>query len=59
MSEEINKGKLASLAGDLMYNSKVPINLLANSSRFVLDKKSGTNEMAHFDRTRSDFDHTT
>ncbi len=47
MSEEINKGKLASLAGDLMYNSKVPINLLANSSRFVLDKKSGTNEMAH------------
>lgn len=41
------KGKLASLAGDLMYNSKVPINLLANSSRFVLDKKSGTNEMAH------------
>ena len=47
MSEEINKGKLASLAGDLMYNSKVPINLLANSSRFVLDKKSGINEMAH------------
>ena len=47
MSEEINKGKLASLAGDLMYNSKVPINLLANSSRFVVDKKSGTNEMAH------------
>ena len=30
-----------------MYNSKVPINLLANSSRFVLDKKSGSNEMAH------------
>lgn len=47
MSEEINKGKLASLADDLMYNSKVPINLRASSSRFTLDKTSGTNEMAH------------
>ncbi|MFR7392792.1 MAG: hypothetical protein ACLUTF_08930 [Anaerostipes hadrus] len=30
-----------------MYNSKVPINLRASSSRFTLDKTSGTNEMAH------------
>lgn len=47
MSEEINKQKLADLSSDLMYDSKVPISLLANSSRFTLDKKSGTNEMAH------------
>lgn len=47
MSEKLDKEKFASLATDLMFNSKIPINLTANSSRFTFDDDSGKNELAH------------
>ncbi|WP_243118737.1 peptidoglycan D,D-transpeptidase FtsI family protein [Anaerostipes rhamnosivorans] len=40
MASKLNKGKLASLAEDMMYNSKIPINLAAVSSRFSFDGSS-------------------
>ena len=40
MASELNKGKLASLAEDMMYNSRIPINLAAVSSRFSFDGSS-------------------
>lgn len=46
IAEDLNKDKLASLAGDLMYNSKIPIDLQATSSRFTFNGDSGTNELA-------------
>lgn len=47
MAEELDQGDFASLAQDLLYDSRVPINLLANKSRFSFDKDSGINELAH------------
>lgn len=46
LAEEVDKEKLASFAGDLMYNSKISINLQATSSRFTFNGDSGTNELA-------------
>ncbi|MDD3185064.1 MAG: penicillin-binding transpeptidase domain-containing protein [Anaerostipes sp.] len=40
MASQLNKGKLASLATDLMFDSKIPINIAANASRFSFNKKS-------------------
>lgn len=47
MAESLNKSKFASLAEDLMFDSRVPINLLASKSRFSLNSDSGINELAH------------
>lgn len=46
IAEKLDKDKLASLAGDLMFNSKIPINLQATSSRFTFNGDSGINELA-------------
>ncbi|OLR58735.1 peptidoglycan glycosyltransferase [Anaerostipes sp. 494a] len=47
MAQSLNKGKFSELAKDLMFDSRVPINLLANKSRFSFNKNSGINELAH------------
>lgn len=47
MAEELNKEDFASLATDLMFDKKVPIQLTANASRFTFDEDSGKNELAH------------
>lgn len=46
MAETLDKGKLVSLAENLMFNSRVPINLLATKSRFSLSLDSGDKELA-------------
>lgn len=40
MASQLNKGKFASLAEDMMFNSRIPINLAAVSSRFTFDGSS-------------------
>lgn len=47
IAQTLNKDKFANLAKDLMFDSTVPINLLASKSRFSFNKNSGINELAH------------
>ncbi len=46
LAEELDKDKLASLADDLMFNSRISLGIQSTSSRFTFNGDSGTNELA-------------
>lgn len=47
ISQTLDKKKFSNLAKDLLFDSRAPIQLLANKSRFSFDEDSGNNELAH------------